>query len=91
MDDACAWFPESHSVTGGCRLKETVHFSIGLEGCGKVGLHSVAGTDEMVAVHGCRHGNLVPARVHELEHGHLCGGILHRDPVGTEEGVVNLS
>ena len=42
------------------------------------------GPDQVVAVHSRRHRHLFERGLHELEDGHLSGGILHRHPVGPE-------
>ena len=38
-------------------------------------------------MHGRRHGDLGQAGGHELQQGHLGGGVLHGDAVGVEVGV----
>ena len=45
------------------------------------------GLDQVVAVHGGRHGHLGQAGGHELQQRHLRGGVLHGDAVGVEVGV----
>ena len=45
----------------------------------------------MVAMDGGRHAYGIFAGVHKLEQGHLCGGILHCNPVRPEVGVIRAA
>ena len=79
--------PEADAVAGGDRLEEVVDLVVALDRGQQVGLGVDPGLDEVVAVDGGRDLGLVEAGGHELEEGHLGGGVLHGHPVGAEVGV----
>ncbi len=87
VDDARAGPPESESVASRDGPQEVVDLLVGVDGDAEVDLGADLGLDEVVAVHGRRHGSLVEPGGHELEQRHLCGGVLHGDTVGVEVGV----
>ncbi len=89
VDDPAAGFPEADAVPPGSALEEVVHLDVGVLGTHQVGQRAFQRLDQVVAVDRGRGGDLVEARGHELEDGHLCGGVLHRDPVRGEVGVAH--
>ena len=88
MDDAGTGSPESDVVLAAHALEEVVNLLVSLTGFGKVLLHTHIGSYEMVAMDSGGNGHTVLASVHELEQGHLSGGILHGHAVRSEVDVV---
>ena len=80
-------FQKPDAVAGRHRLEEVVDLVVVLERGQQVGLAVHPGLDEVVAVHGRRHLDLVEAGGHELEQGHLGGGVLHGHAVRAQVGV----
>ena len=68
-------------------LQEVVDLAVGVDGDAEVDLGADLGLDQVIAVHGRRHGGLGQPGGHELQQRHLGGGVLHGDPVGVEVGV----
>ena len=87
VDDARPGCPEAAAVLGADGLEEVVHLAVGVGGDLKVGLAVDPRLDEVIAVGRRRHRCPVEAGGHELQPGHLRGGVLHRDAIGTQVGV----
>jgi hypothetical protein len=85
VDDAGPGFPEPDAVLGGGRAQEVVDLLVLLDRAGDVFLGAGLRADQMVAVHGAGHGHALLARLHELQQGHLRGGVLHGHAVGTQQ------
>ena len=69
------------------RAEEVVDLLVGVDGDAEVDVGADLGLDEVVAVHGRRHGDLGQAGGHELQQRHLRRGVLHRHAIGVEVGV----
>ena len=91
VDDPRARLPEPDAVLRRHCAEELVHLRVGVERVFHVDLGADAGLDEVVAVHRRRHGDPRQPRGHELEEGHLRGGVLQRDAVGAVVGVVDAA
>ena len=66
MDDAGARLPEAHPVPRRRSSQEAVHLAVGPAGFREVGLSTLAGADEVVAMYGGRCTDVLPSGVHEL-------------------------
>ena len=88
VDDACTRKPAVNAVLGGNGLEEIVHFLAFFLGTGEVLFGTFAGDNQVVAVHGTRHGHLGLAGGGELKQGHLGGCVLHGHAVGVEFGKI---
>ena len=84
VDDAAARTPEADAVLGADAAQEVVHLAVGVDRDAQVDLGAHLGGDQVVAVHGAGHERGRQTCGHELQQGHLCGGVLHGDPVGVE-------
>lgn len=89
MNNARAWLPEPKPVTLRCAAQEVVDLPIRFKGCLHVFTCSHTRLNEVVAVNGGGDGDRVAPRLHELEDGHLGGGILHDHAIGLEGQVVH--
>ena len=69
------------------RPEELVDLGVDVEREAEVDVGSGLGQDEVVAVDGRGDGDLGETGRHELQEGHLGGGVLHGHPVGAEVGV----
>ena len=88
VDDAGAGLPEADAVLVAHALQEAEDLVALVQGLLQVLGGTHAGLDQVIAVHGAGHGHLFAAGGHELEQGHLGGGVLHGHPVGGELHVV---
>ena len=84
VDDTRAGLPETNVVLGASAGKEVVNFLVNADGAVKILLATDLGLDQVIAVDGGRVGDLVHTGTHELENGHLGGGILASNAIGTE-------
>ena len=84
VDDTRAGLPETNVVLCARGGQEVVDLLVDVVGAGQILLTTNLGLDEMVAVDGGGSGNRGHAGGHELEDGHLGGGILAGDTVGAE-------
>ena len=87
VDDTCAGFPETDAVLVGDGGKEVIYLLVAADCAVEVFLGIRLGGDEVVAVHGGRDCNFGAASLHELQEGHLGGGVLHGHAV---RGEVNI-
>lgn len=81
VDDTRAGLPETDVVLGACGGEEVVDLLVDADGAIQILLTTDLGLDQVVAVDGggvCHGGH---TGGHELEDGHLCGGILAGDTV----------
>ena len=88
MDDTGARPPEADAVLASAGLEEVEDLGVGGAGAGQVCGLAVLADDEVVAVDGGGDAGVGEPRGHELEHGHLRGGVLHGDAVRGELEVV---
>lgn len=79
VDDTRSGLPEAHTVLGGSGGEEVVDLAVEVVGTGEVLDSADLGLDEVVAVDGRRDGSLGKTGRHELEDGHLGGGVLAGD------------
>lgn len=84
MDDTRAGLPETNVVLCAGGGQEVVDFLVDVLCAGQILLSADLGLDEMVAVDGGGCGDRRHAGRHELEDGHLRGGILASYTVGAE-------
>ena len=84
MDDSCSWFPEANMIFLRYRLQEVVNLFVAFHSCRKIVFYTLVGTNQVVAMHTCRHCHARFACIHKLEQSHLGGSILHSHTVGTE-------
>ena len=84
VDDTRAGLPETNVVLCARGGQEVVDFLVDLVGAGQILLTADLGLDEMVAVDSGRGSDGRQTGGHELEDGHLGGGILAGYTVGTE-------
>ena len=84
VDDACAGLPEAYAVFVGHRLQEVEHLIVAIDGRLQVLIGADSSLDQVVAVYRRRHCRLSFTGLHELQQGHLCGGVLHGHTVGSE-------
>ena len=87
MNDARPRFPKTDAVFIGHTLKEGIHLVVFGEGRVQVRFCAYLRPDQVVAVNGGWHGGGLAATTHELQQGHLGGGVLQRHPVGVQVGV----
>ena len=88
VDDAGAGFPEAEAVFIGDGGEKVVDLLVHIEGGGEIGAGAGFRGDEVIAMDRRGHGGLGLTRLHELEEGHLSGGVLHGDPIGGEIDIV---
>ena len=84
MDDARAWSPEANVVLGARGRQEVVDLFVDILSTSEVLFAADLSLDQMVTVDGGWRCHRRHAGRHELEDGHLCGGILTRHTVGTK-------
>ena len=84
VNDARAGFPETNVVLCARGGQEVVDLLVDLVGAGQILLTADLGLDEMVTVDGGGSGDGRKTGRHELEDGHLGGGVLASYTVGTE-------
>ena len=87
MNDAAAWAPKPNAVFGRHAAQKVVHLFVGVDGHAHVDACTHLGHDQVVAMHGGRHGGGGQTCGHKLQQRHLRGGILHGHTVGCEVGV----
>lgn len=87
VNDTRAGLPETDVVLGASRGKEVVDLLVDANCTGQILGTANLGLDEMVAVDGGGVGNRGHASRHELEDGHLGGGILAGDAIRAESEV----
>jgi hypothetical protein len=87
VDDSGARAPESRAVFRGRRLEEIVDLLVLGERLAQIDLALDASLDEVIAVDRRRYRDVLPPRLHELEHRGLPEHVLQHDPVGTEEQI----
>jgi hypothetical protein len=84
VNDTRAGLPETNVVLCAGGGKEVVDLLVDVDGAGQILLVANLGLDEMVAVDGGGSGHRGHAGGHELEDGHLGGGILASNTVGAQ-------
>ena len=87
MDDTGSGLPETNAVLGGARGEEVVDFLVDVLGTGKILDTTSLSLNQVVAVDGGGVGNRGHAGRHELQDGHLSGGILAGDAVRSQSQV----
>ena len=87
VDNPCARCPKADPELGRGVTQEIVDFAVFLPGLEKVRHSLYARLYQMVAMHRGRHGNSVPARLHEVEHDRLAQHVLQRNPVRSKQEV----
>ncbi|MBA7715063.1 hypothetical protein ES703_124103 [subsurface metagenome] len=87
VDNTRPGFPEAKPIPVGHALKEGVHLLVFGQGVGKIAVGTNFSTDEVITVNGGGHGRGAAAAAHELQQGHLGGGVLEGDPVRLEVDV----
>ena len=87
VDDPGAGLPEAGAVAGTDRGQEVIDLPVPVDGREQVCPAVVAGLDEVVAVCGGRNHHLVEVGCHELQPGHLGGGVLQGHPVRAQVDV----
>ncbi len=85
MDDARTRLPESHAVFFRGGTEEVEHFLVLMVGDVEIAGRAFLCDDEVIAMHGGRHGDFYFARLHELENGHLRGGVLHGHAIRAQQ------
>ena len=88
VDDAGAGLPEPDAILVGDGLEEIVDLVVAVDGLLEVRVRADLGLDQVVAMHRGRHGRLGFSSLHELQQGHLRGGILHGHTVGRKVHVI---
>ena len=88
VDDACTREPAVNAVLGRDGLQEIVHFLAFFLGARKVLFDTFTSDNQVVAVHGARHGHAGLTGGGELQKGHLGGSVLHGHAVGVEFGKI---
>ncbi len=81
VDDAGARLPEPDAVLLRGRVQEVVDLAVLADGALHVLGRAALRPDQVVAVHRAGHRHLLLARLHELQQGHLAGGVLQGNPV----------
>ena len=84
VDDTRAGAPETNVVLGAGSGEEVVDLLVDADGAVQILGATDLGLDQMVAVDGGGVGDRVHAGGHELEDGHLGGGVLAGDAVGAQ-------
>lgn len=84
VNDTGTGLPETNIVLGGGTSQEIINFLVDLVGTSKILVTSDLGLDQVVTVDGSRSSDRGHASRHELQNGHLSGGILASDTVGAE-------
>ena len=84
MNDPSARLPESDAVLLRRRSQEVIDFPVLVQGARQVPLRPHFRTNQMVAMDRAGNRGLLLVGLHELQHGHLGRGILHRHAIGTQ-------
>lgn len=84
VNDTRAGLPETDVVLGARGAKEVIDLLVDVVGASQILLATNLGLNQVVAVDGGGSGDAGHAGAHELEEGHLGGGILASNTVGTE-------
>lgn len=84
VDDTRARLPETDAVLGRGGGQKVVDLLVDVLGAGQVLGAAELGLDQVVAVHGRGHGDRGQTGRHELEQGHLGGGVLASNTVGAQ-------
>lgn len=84
VNDTGTGLPETDVVLGARGAQEVVDLPVDVVGAGQVLLATDLGLNQVVTVDGGRSGDAGHAGAHELEDGHLGGGILASNSVGAE-------
>lgn len=84
VDDTGAGLPETNVVLGAGGRKEVVDFLVDADGASQILAATNLGLDQVIAVHSGRVGDGVHASGHELQDGHLSGGVLASNAVRAE-------
>ncbi|KAH3659493.1 hypothetical protein OGATHE_005538 [Ogataea polymorpha] len=84
VDDTGTWFPETNVVLGTCRCKEIVHLLVQADGSSQVSRTLLLSLNQVITVHSGWGGNRWHTSRHELQDGHLGGGILTSNSVWSE-------
>lgn len=79
LHDTGSWLPETNSVFGTSSSQEVVDLLVDIDGSSEIFDTSDLGLDQMITVHRGWDGGLRKTGRHELENGHLGGGILTCD------------
>ena len=85
------WFPESDTVFVGNRCQKIINFFVFVHRLVQICNGTGLGLDQVIAVNRTGNGHRRPSGLHELEEGHLSGGILHGHPIGGKIDVINPS
>jgi hypothetical protein len=88
VNDSGTRFPETDAIFVGNIAQEIEHLLVGHLCRLQVGICIPVSLNQVIAMHGRRHCHLFPARVHQLQQGHLGSGILHGHPVGSKVHVI---
>ena len=91
VDDPGAGLPEPDAVLRRHGAQELVDLGVGVDGALEIAIRADMRLDQVVAMHGGRHGDARQVGRDELEQGHLRGCVLHRDAVGAVVGVVDTA
>ena len=91
MDDSGSRLPEANAVTLGHRGEEVIDLFVAVDSGEQVGAGTAASLDQVIAVDRGRNSHSIAPRHHELQQGHLCGRVLHGDPIGPEHQEVDTS
>ena len=81
VDNTRAGSPETNVVLGACGGKEVINLLVDRDSAGKILRATNLGLDQVIAVNGGGVGDGGHAGGHELEDGHLSGGILASDTI----------
>lgn len=84
MDNTRSGLPETNVVLGGGGAKEVVDLLVDVDGSSKIGLATNLGLNQMITVDGGGGLDGGDTGRHELEDGHLGGGILAGSSVGSQ-------
>lgn len=82
--DTGSWFPETNTVLGTSSGQEVVDLLVDVDGSGKILDTSDLGLDQVVTVDRGGDGSLRETGRHELENGHLGGGVLTSDSLASQ-------
>ena len=91
VDDAGPRLPKADAVLIGHGLEEIVDFVVAVDGLLEVRIRTDLGLDQMVTMHGGGDSRLGLSGLHELQQGHLRGGVLHGHTVGCKVHVIRTT
>ncbi|EEQ36878.1 aconitate hydratase, mitochondrial precursor [Clavispora lusitaniae ATCC 42720] len=91
VNNTGTWLPETQVVLGTGGSQEVVNFLVQVNGSSQILDTTNLGLNQVVTVHGGRSGNLRHTSRHELQNGHLSGGILTGNSVWSQLQVGDTS